>query len=218
MLRKVYGRNCMHYSTAHDWYLQFEQGREDISNARRKPRTSHTSENVKKVLEILQSDSYVSTNVIAGLTGLHEKTVAKILKRLGKRRVCERFVPNTLTEDQKDARMEHCRDMIRAAASDSNFMKNIVTCGRIWISEYDEPLPEQQTASTSECQSKEKTKPKRMFLQKSKTLLIVFFDSRGMVYNEFIPEGQTMDAVYYLGILDRLWDSISRDRSQYEQS
>jgi hypothetical protein len=37
-----------------------------------------------------------------------------------------------------------------------------------------------------------------------KTILISFFDIKGIVHFEFIPQGQTVDQAYYVKILKRL--------------
>jgi hypothetical protein len=46
---------------------------------------------------------------------------------LGKRKVCARFVPHALSGDEKHARVEHCKDMVRSAQSDTKFTNSIVT-------------------------------------------------------------------------------------------
>jgi len=37
-----------------------------------------------------------------------------------------------------------------------------------------------------------------------------FFDSQGIVHKEFIPEGKTVNAVFYKGVMDRLLKRIQR--------
>ncbi|EZA47753.1 hypothetical protein X777_15520 [Ooceraea biroi] len=90
--------------------------------------TSRTEENVQKVAEILRNDRCVSARLIEELTNIPKTTVHCILiENLGKRKVCARFVPHTLTDDQKDARVQHCLDMKQTANFDLNFMGSIVT-------------------------------------------------------------------------------------------
>ena len=38
------------------------------------------------------------------------------------------------------------------------------------------------------------------------------FDSQGVVYKEFVPEGKTVNAEFYKGVMDRLLKSIQRVR------
>ena len=43
-------------------------------------------------------------------------------------------------------------------------------------------------------------------------MLIVFFDSQGIVHKEFVQEGCTVNAEYYKGVLDHLIVRIRRVR------
>jgi hypothetical protein len=54
--------------------------------------------------------------------------------------------------------------------------------------------------------------PKKLKFQKSriKTTLIIFFDSQGVVYKEFISEGKTVNAEFYKGVMDHLLKRIQR--------
>ena len=35
-------------------------------------------------------------------------------------------------------------------------------------------------------------------------MLIIFFDSKGIIHREFVPTGQKITGAYYLGVLKRL--------------
>ncbi len=35
-------------------------------------------------------------------------------------------------------------------------------------------------------------------------MLILFFDSKGVIHHEYVPEGQTVNAIFYVQVLDRL--------------
>ena len=43
-------------------------------------------------------------------------------------------------------------------------------------------------------------------------MLIIFFDSQGFVPKEFVPEGKTVSAQYYKGVMDGLLMRIQRVR------
>ncbi|GBM80430.1 hypothetical protein AVEN_145764-1 [Araneus ventricosus] len=62
--------------------------------------------------------------------------------------------------------------------------------------------------------------PKKYRLTKSriKTLLIAFFDSKGLIHHEFVPAGTTVNAESYEGVLKRLLQRIRRVRPQLYQS
>ena len=41
-----------------------------------------------------------------------------------------------------------------------------------------------------------------------KNMLIIFFDSQGIVHKEFVPEGKTVNTEFYKGVMDRLLKCI----------
>jgi len=41
-----------------------------------------------------------------------------------------------------------------------------------------------------------------------KTILVIFFDWQGVIHKEFVPEGETINAVYYKGVMERLLNRI----------
>ena len=43
-------------------------------------------------------------------------------------------------------------------------------------------------------------------------MLIIFFDSQGVVHKEFVQEGKTVNAEFYKGVMDRLLKHIQRVR------
>ncbi len=45
-------------------------------------------------------------------------------------------------------------------------------------------------------------------------MLILFFDTKGVIHNEYVPEGQTVNAMFYIHILDRLCKRIARARPE----
>ncbi len=41
-------------------------------------------------------------------------------------------------------------------------------------------------------------------------MLILFFDSKGVIHHEYVPEGQAVNATYSIQVLDRLCKRIAR--------
>ena len=44
-------------------------------------------------------------------------------------------------------------------------------------------------------------------------MLVIFFEWQGVIHKEFVPEGETINAVYYKGVMERLLNRVRRVRS-----
>jgi len=108
-------------------------------------------------------------------------TVRKIvIEDLRKRMICSRFVPHSLTPEQKDRRTAACRDLIATADSDPDFFKKIVTGDEAWCFAYYPNTKRQSAAWVAETSPR----PKKLRFQKSrvKTMLLMFFDCQGVIH------------------------------------
>ena len=48
-------------------------------------------------------------------------------------------------------------------------------------------------------------------------MLICFYDSKGIIHEEFDPTDQTVNAMVYVGVLKRLVSRIRRIRPEYRE-
>jgi len=138
-------------------------------------------------------------------------TVRKIVvEDLRKWKICSRFVPHSLTPEQKDQRIAACRDLIVTADSDPDFFKKILTGDETWCFAYDPTTKRQSAAWVGETSPW----PKKLRFQKScvKTMLVIYFDWQGVIHKEFVLEGETINAVYYKGVMERLLNRIRHVR------
>ncbi|XP_011052816.1 PREDICTED: uncharacterized protein LOC105145134 [Acromyrmex echinatior] len=58
----------------------------------------------------------------------------------------------------------------------------------------------------------------RMSKSRIETMLIVFFDVRGIVHFEFAPQGETVNSVFYLEVLKRLKRRVARVRADIKDA
>ena len=84
--------------------------------------------------------------------------------------------------------------LIATADSDPDFFKKIVTGDETWCFAYD-PTTKRQSAAWVEETS---PRPKKLRFQNSrvKTMFVIFFEWQGVIHKEFVPEGETTNAVY----------------------
>jgi len=91
------------------------------------PSTARTDENVESVRRLLTEDHHTTLQVIADRLNIGKETVRQIVTEdLGKRKICMRFVPHTLTTEQKQERVVYCRDLL-LMGQDERFWENIIT-------------------------------------------------------------------------------------------
>ena len=91
-------------------------------------------------------------------------------------------------------------------------MEQVITGDEKWVFEYD---PETKRQSP-EWHTTESPRPKKARMNKSKMklMLIVYFCSKGVVYKEFVPTGQTVNAAFYVELLERLKTRVARVRPE----
>ena len=146
--------------------------------------------------------------------GVNRETIRQILvEDLGKRKVVSRFVPHAFSDDQRYERVQYAKDIIKTARRNKNFLNSIVAEVETWRFRND-PTTKRPCA---EWKSHASPKGNKVPLQKSKvkTMLLCFYDSRGIIHHKFVPEGQTVTGIFYLSVLRRLWKRIRRVRPEY---
>jgi len=76
--------------------------------------------------------------MIAESLNIPRTAVLRILKEdLGKRRLCVRFVPHSLTPEQREDRVTTCQDIIAMAYADKIFLNKITPGDETWCFPYE---------------------------------------------------------------------------------
>ncbi|XP_011859854.1 PREDICTED: putative uncharacterized protein FLJ37770 [Vollenhovia emeryi] len=213
MIRQVFGSDSLSQTAVFKWHKLFKDGRESVEDKPRagRPSTSRTDDNVQRVRDVLNSNRRLSVRMIADQIGIDKMIVHTIITEdLAIRKICAKFVPKVLTDDQKQRRVSACEDLLQRVEEDLDFLDNVITGDESWIFEYD-PETKRQSAEWHTAAS---PRPKKARMSKSrvKALLIVFFDVKGVVYQEFVPPGQTVNGAFYLEVLKRLTRRVNRVR------
>jgi hypothetical protein len=99
-----------------------------------------------------------------------------------------------LTADQKQQRVTVCEEFRQIASDDATFLSRVIIGDGSWICSF-HPETRQQFF-----QWKMKSKVK--------SLLIIFFDIKGIVHREFVLAGQTVNSAYYCYVLRRLRENM----------
>ena len=104
----IYGPQTISLRTVFRWVKDFKAGKLSVEDDTRpgSPKTSVTKANIAAVKIVIEQDARLSVRDIATCTGISEGSVQTILKkRLDLRKICARWVPHLLTEEQKTQRL-----------------------------------------------------------------------------------------------------------------
>ncbi|GFW18654.1 protein GVQW3 [Trichonephila clavipes] len=211
MLQEAFKDDCISRSKSGKWHKAFKEGREEVADEPRsgRPTTARTEQNVDRVREVLRTDRRLSIQQIADT--LHMSTFAVhgvVTEDLQLRKVCAKLVPKGLTQDQKELRVLRCQELLDLIQNEPDILNSVVTGDEFLMFEYDPELKRQ----SCEWHTKSSPRPKKARMSKSciKTMIIVFFDIRGIVHCEFVPQGQTVNSAFYLEVLRKLKRQIVR--------
>jgi len=149
--------------------------------------------------------------MIAESLKILKTVVLRILKEdLGKRKLCARFVPHSLTPKQREDRVTSCQDIIAMADADKIFLTELLREMRPGVLRM---TPKQSdrvlNGLVRHLLSRRNWNSKG---PASRSLLIIFVDSQGVVHKEFVPEGKTVNTDFYKGVMDCLLKRIKRVR------
>ena len=93
--------------------------------------------------------------MIAKSLNILKTVVLQILKGdLGKRKLCARFVPHSLTPEQREDRVTSCQDIIAIADLTKKILNKIIMGSETWCFSYDPETKRQSSewvAETSPC-------------------------------------------------------------------
>ena len=147
-------------------------------------------------MERVRSDRLLTLRMISSELNLNRFTVHQILTQdFGMIKVCVKI--KNLTTEQKSNRRDVCLDLLDRLEREPEFFSRVITGDESWILEYD-PETKRQNREWHTANSP-RPKKARMSKSKTKSMLICFFDSEGIVHKEFVPPGHTVNQTFFSG-------------------
>ena len=157
----------MNRASVFEWHKRSKEGRESLRDDERCGKSKEV-----RTPEGLSMRAQFDVSVVTVHTLIHEE--------LKMRKICVKFVPSVLREDQKERRCHDSREMVELINSDPAVLDALVTWNESWIYCYDTETNRQ----SSQWKHAGSPRPKNARQSKStnKPLMIPFFDSTGMIY------------------------------------
>ena len=129
-VQKAYVNEALNRSNVFRWCSLFRDGRELVGDDERggRPKSTRTEVNIAAVADLFENDLQIALRMIAESLNIPKTVVLRILKDdLGKRKLCARFVPHSLTPEQGEDRVTSCQDIIAMADAEKNLFNKIIT-------------------------------------------------------------------------------------------
>ena len=130
----------MNQTSVFEWHKRFKEGRESVTDDERCGRSKEvrTPELVGQIKNFMDKDHQVFIETISAQFDVSVGTVHKIIcEKLKMQKICAKFIPRILREDQKERRCHDSREMVELINSDPAVLDAQVTCNESWIYCYD---------------------------------------------------------------------------------
>ena len=196
MLQIAFGVSCMNRESVFEWHKRFKEGRESVRDDERCGRSKEvrTPELIGQIKNFMDKDRCVSIETISAQFDVNVGTVHTIIcEELKMQKICMKFVPRVLREDQKERCYHDSREMVELINLDPTVLDAPVTCNESWIYCYD-PETNRQSFQWKHAGF---PRPKKSRQSKSthKLLMIPFFDCTGMIYMHWVPTGYSQQGI-----------------------
>ena len=187
----IYGPQIISMRTVLRWVKAFKAGKFSVEDDTRsgRPKTSVTKANIAAVKIVVEQDARLSVKDIASCTGVSEGSVQIILKkRLNLRKVCARWVPHLLTEEQKNQRLKCARELLKTyKGCNSRVISNLLTGNETWVHMFE---PQRRA-------DKKRPSIAKRTISSKKMLYAIFFNSSGPVVQVPWPSGHAVTGRFY---------------------
>ncbi|UYV64790.1 hypothetical protein LAZ67_3001980 [Cordylochernes scorpioides] len=121
LIKEAFGDAALSRSRTFEWFSRFQKGREKL-----------------KIKELIKSNRRISIKDLSLETGLSVGLCHQIVtKDLDMIWTSSKFVPRILTEEQKEVRMDVCKNMVEMTRTDPEWMQKIITGDETWVYQYD---------------------------------------------------------------------------------
>ncbi|GFU43197.1 hypothetical protein NPIL_190671 [Nephila pilipes] len=190
------------YSTVKNWYNEFNRGRCSIQDESRagRPKSVVVPEKINAVRELIKQDRHVTYREIEASLDISMTSINKILhEHLSVKKICSRWIPHNLTNAQKKARVDWCKEMLeKYIQGTSKAVYNIYTGDESWIYAYEPETKQQSTVWVFQ----DEAKPTKVVRGRStsKQMIACFFGINGHVATVALEQRRTVNSEWYTTI------------------
>jgi histone-lysine N-methyltransferase SETMAR len=209
----VYGDKALKRTQLYDIMKKVKEGKPAADqrgfNTKRKIRNSAF---VAEIAAEIESDRRVTVRKLARAHGVSTRTIhATLHGDLHLSKKSARWVPKLLSDDKKKERVRTSEEFLKLVRRHSlSMLDNIVTMDESAVS-FHTPESKQQSKQWLLKGSPGPIKAK-VHATRKKQMVLAFFDSKGLIYTNFVPRGRTVNAAYIIEALARFLKALKEKR------
>ncbi|XP_017795708.1 PREDICTED: histone-lysine N-methyltransferase SETMAR-like [Habropoda laboriosa] len=173
------------------------------------PRSGRPVEADKDAIKALvDANRRITTREIGERLNLSNSTVYGHLKGMGLTSKLDVWVPHVLTERNLCRRVDACDSLLKRQENDP-FLKRIITGDEKWVVYNNVKRKRSWSRKDEPAQSVSKAN-----IHQKKVMLSVWWDVKGIVFFELLPDNTTINSEVYCHQLDKLNDSLKEKRPE----
>ncbi|RLU17526.1 hypothetical protein DMN91_009761 [Ooceraea biroi] len=199
-INTAFGEGSANERRTRRWFEKFRSGDTNLDNLPRGHAPFVIDDTILK--DMIEVDPTLTVREVAERLNVHHSTVVRHLRRLGKVKKLDKWVPHELMERDKIRRLETCISLLSRHNNDG-ILHRIVTCDEKWIL-YDNRRRSAQWLNVNE-------PPKRMpkpNLHPKKIMVSVWWSSKGIVHYSFNKQGEAINADKYCQEIDIMYANL----------
>ena len=198
-LDTAFGKHAPASRTVRLWFKQFREGRQSLNDLPRsgRPATAVVEENIAAVQKLIEEDPHIPVRKMRSILKIGTAAILSIVHdKLRFRKLCTRWVPRELTEEQKRTRVSWCKMMLRVFENgESKRVSDIVTMDETWLYFYD-PVRKRDNRVWVREGDAAPVKAKKLRSQK-KRMFSLFFRKSGFVSMRMLKKGATVTGKWH---------------------
>ncbi|XP_032467124.1 nucleotide triphosphate diphosphatase NUDT15 isoform X1 [Phocoena sinus] len=202
----VYGEDAVTERTCQKWFAKFRAGDFSLDDAPRSGRPVEVDSD--QIETLIESNRRYTTREIADILKISKSSVENHLHQLGYMNRFDVWVPHKLSEKNLLDRISACDSLLKRNEN-VPFLKQIVMGNEKWIL-YNNG---ERKRSWSKRNEPPPTTPKAG-LHPKKVMLCIWWDWKGVLYYELLPENQTINSNKYCSQLDQLKAALDEKRPE----
>lgn len=203
------GQGSVTKRTCQLWFQRFRSGDFRLEDRPRSGRPSEVdSEAVRKLVE---EDPRLSSRSIASTLGYSHTSVLNCLHTLRKVPKLGSWIPHSLTQHDKDMRLEVCTFLLSKKRR-FDWLDHLITGDEKWVLYVNHTRKRQWVDAGEQAEPEPKADP-----HQKKVMLSVWWDVDGIAHFELLPPNTSITADYYCRQLESLRQKVAQTRPQHQK-